>query len=216
MFASTRSELRRAVLSSSRDQLWRLATPALMGTALIAPIALRILAPASFGPNQLLVVSALVTASAIPYLIYLTNLRTLLAFRRTGNMLWATPVCAVVNILLNLWLVPIMGIDGSALATLLSFALLGAVTSIVSIRVCQLDRTPWRIWIGPLAATVVIFACIKVPTTPIALVGRMVGVVLCAAWIAVVLKKLARTGGVQTDTPLDDRSTPPASVASTP
>jgi O-antigen/teichoic acid export membrane protein len=181
---------RRTVLSESRNQLFRLLVPALAGAALIAPIALRILAPPSFGLNGLLIVFALVTCSAIPYAMYLTNLRTLLAFRRTANMLWATPVCAFLNILLNIWLVPLLGINGSALATLVSFAILAAVTSIVSTRVCRLPRVPLPLWIAMLAASGATFACNAIPISPVGLALRVLGVLLCAGWIALNLRAI--------------------------
>jgi len=185
-------EQRRAVLSRARDQLLRLMTPTLLGTALVAPLALRILAPASFNRDGLLVVYALVACSTLPYLVYLSNLRTLLAFRRTSNMMWATPLCAVLNIVLNIWLVPVYGINGSALATLLSFTVLAAVTAVVGAKVCRLDRTPWTEWVGPLVAAGLTFGCIKLPSTSVVLVLRMAGVVGCGVWILLLLRAAGR------------------------
>ena len=70
----------------------------ILGVALGAPIALRILAPPSFHPAGLVDVVALVAISAIPYAAYLANLRTLMAYRGVTSLVWAGPVCACANI----------------------------------------------------------------------------------------------------------------------
>ncbi len=65
------------------------------------------------------------------YIIYLAN-RTHLTLRLLG-------IAAILNIVLNLLLIPIMGVVGAAIATFIAYGVLGILTTIVSRRYLKFD-----------------------------------------------------------------------------
>jgi O-antigen/teichoic acid export membrane protein len=193
IYATKDGGLRRSVLAQSRDQLFYLEIPILLGVVLGAPIGLRLLAPPSFQLDGLVVVVALVAISAIPYAAYLANLRTLMAYRRTGSLMWASPVCAGANVLLNIWLVPILGIDGSALATLVCYGMLAATTRLVANRCVRLPRTPAHVWVALALAVAGSCALIPVPANSAAELGvRLFGGLACGIWATLFIVRLVR------------------------
>jgi O-antigen/teichoic acid export membrane protein len=103
--------------------------PALVMLAALCPIALEILAPASYHVSGLLHITLIVAASCLPYSWYLANLRRLIGVRQTGALVWVAPVAAAANLALNVVLVPRYGLLGSALATLAAFGLLAGLTA---------------------------------------------------------------------------------------
>ena len=129
---------RRRVLASSRDALYRLMLPVVAGFACGAPLVLRIWAPSSYQPAKLHFVVCLVLITAIPYAGQLAVTRTLMAEGRTGASAVATLVAALVNVGLNLALVPRFGLEGCAFATLAAYAFLYVLLEVIGRR----DRVP--------------------------------------------------------------------------
>jgi O-antigen/teichoic acid export membrane protein len=119
---------RSRLLASSRDVLNLLLIPVVCGLAAGAPVVLRIWAPRSFDPDGLTPIVAIVAISTFPYGQSLSNVRALMSEGRTGRAAVTTLVAAAVNIALNVVMVPFLGIAGSAIATVLSFALLAWLT----------------------------------------------------------------------------------------
>ncbi|HEX5204630.1 lipopolysaccharide biosynthesis protein [Paractinoplanes rhizophilus] len=115
---------RRGVLASSRDALYRLMLPVVVGFACGAPLVLRIWAPASYHPARLHFVVCIVLITAIPYAGQLAVTRTLMADGRTGAAAIGTLLAAVLNVGLNLALVPRFGLEGCAFATLAAYVFL--------------------------------------------------------------------------------------------
>lgn len=107
---------------------------------LAAPIALEVLAPSDYDLSGLGEVSALVAASAIPYLWYLTGLNVVIWQGRSGILAIATPVAVTFNLVLCAILIPPMGLVGAALATLAAYLLLGAMTWV---RARSMAEVPW-------------------------------------------------------------------------
>lgn len=124
-FASIKDEASRwRLIGSSRNSLYRVLSPVLLGVVLASPVVLRVFAPASFRPEGLLVVVLLVVASAYPVAAAGATSKMLVTARRTRPLaLWAASAAAV-NLVLNIALVPGFGIEGAALATLLAYLLL--------------------------------------------------------------------------------------------
>ena len=96
--------------------------------ALGAPIALKLFAPADYDVSGLGDVSALVAASALFYLWYITSYNVIIWRGRTGILAVATPISAAVNLALCALLIPPLGVEGAALATLISYGLLALIT----------------------------------------------------------------------------------------
>jgi O-antigen/teichoic acid export membrane protein len=181
---------RTAVLAASRDALYRLLSPVIIGLAIGSPLILRIWAPAEYRPDDLQLVTALVIVSAIPYTAGLSARCALLADGRTGMIAGATGVAAVANIVLNLMLVPRFHLVGSAAATFLSYAVLHGL---LLLQVGAAGRIPrgsrWRL-LEVTAAAAVALAGAALPTTAPHLLLRCLVVVVSVVWFLRVLIRL--------------------------
>jgi len=122
-------QMRITVLGRARRDLLRIVAPLAASIALAAPFVLRLFAPGSFAPHDLVIVTALVVASAVPYALYLSGVLALLSVGRTGLLAVGSAVCAAVNIALNFALIPSMGLAGAALATWICYALQAGFTN---------------------------------------------------------------------------------------
>jgi O-antigen/teichoic acid export membrane protein len=196
-FAAVRDDAERWLLSSqSRDELYRLLIPVVLAVTLAAPVALRIVAPPSFEPDTLLVVVFLVALSAYPVAAGGATGRLLITLRRGRTMAVITVIAALVNIALNLLLVPAFGIAGSAAATVIAFV----VTAVLQRR--ALPATP--VWQGAppvllwavVASTAVAAASTLLPQTDFWNIAKFVVAVACLPWFLVVLRR-ARLGPVE-------------------
>jgi O-antigen/teichoic acid export membrane protein len=128
-FASLKTDRARMSLAMrSRDELYRILVPIVLGVTLIAPLALRVLAPASFRPDGLTVVVLVVALTSFPVAASGSTGRLLVVARRGKTVGLIAGVAAVLNIVLNLILVPTsLGIAGAAVATLASYAVLAVL-----------------------------------------------------------------------------------------
>ena len=124
-FAAVADEASRwRLIGTSRNSLFRVLSPVLLGVVLASPVVLRVFAPASFRPEGLLVVVLLVVASAYPVTAAGATSKMLVTARRTRPLaIWAA-TAASVNLVLNIALVPRFGIEGAAFATLLAYLVL--------------------------------------------------------------------------------------------
>lgn len=142
--------------------------------ALLAPLALVIAAPASYGRGALVPVAAIVAFSAVPYATSGTYFQIVFACGRTGVMALAAPTAAVINIALNLALLRLIGLTGAAIATVAAYAVLPAVVwlrarHLVSLR--QADRDAVLAWV--MAAPFVIAGAL-LPSDALGAVARLV------------------------------------------
>jgi len=128
IYAVTDRVARSRLLASSRDVMSLLLIPVVCGLAAGAPVVLRVWAPPSFHPAGLTSIVAIVAICTFPYGQFLSNLRALMSEGRTARAAVTTLVAAVVNIGLNVVMVPFFGITGSAIATVISYALLARLT----------------------------------------------------------------------------------------
>jgi O-antigen/teichoic acid export membrane protein len=119
---------RTRLLASSRDMMNLLLIPVVCGLAAGAPLVLAVWVPPSFHPADLTLIVAIVATCTFPFGQFQANLRALMSEGKTGQAAVATLVAATVNIGLNLVMVPFLGITGSAIATVLSYALCARLT----------------------------------------------------------------------------------------
>lgn len=119
---------RSRLLASSRDMMNLLLIPVVCGLAAGAPVVLEVWVPKSFHPAELTPIVAIVAICTFPFAQFVANLRALMSEGRTGRAAVATLVAAAVNIGLNVVMVPFLGITGSAIATVLSYALCARLT----------------------------------------------------------------------------------------
>jgi len=189
VFAMSDLAERRRILAQIQKQLLGLLVPTVIGVSLAVPLLLAIAAPPSYHPESLVFLTVLIVPTALPYSVVLANTRTLLAHGKSARLAGATLVCAAVNIALNIVLVPRMGLKGSALATLLSYAALAWASSLL-VRTDE-DRLPHRVR-AEIVQWCVVGACLAtaaIPHGPFGIAGRTLG--FCAA-AAVVVMQAAR------------------------
>jgi len=191
VFAVTDARVRDSVLTHSRDALYALLIPVIAGLAIAGPVLLHLWAPASYRPDGLLFVLALVAASSIPVAAAISHTRLLLAEGRTAAIAAATLVAAGTNLVLNIALVPRFGIEGSAFATLLGYGALQLTLAVAARRVRRLQPTGLALRVEVLAAVLLAFAAAAAPVT-LPLIGvRLVVGLLCLARLAAMIASLS-------------------------
>ncbi len=197
-FAAVRDAVaRRELAVHARDELYRLLAPVLLAVTLVSPIALPVLAPASYRVQGLTVVVFIVAVTALPVVASGATGRLLLVERRGVAVGVIAAVAGAVNIGANLVLVPLFGIAGAGAATVLAYVVLA---------VLQLAVLPdRRAWNGPGPAVVlpvagallVAAASLFVPQDALWNWVRAAGVLACLPWFVVRLRS-ARGRGAAT------------------
>jgi O-antigen/teichoic acid export membrane protein len=182
---------RDAVLVASRDALYRLLCPVMVGMAVASPVLLRIWAPPAYRTDELLLLTAVIVVSAAPYTAGMSANRVLLTRTSTRVIAWAALVASVVNIGLNLVLVPVWGLLGAAVATFVSYAaqwaLLARPAALPRLR-SRLHRRPW-VQTGVVCTAAVL--TVLLPLGAAGLAVRMVLAVGCLAWFGWQLRRTA-------------------------
>lgn len=110
-----------AILADTTGAVYRLAALGAGVLALAAPVALVIAAPAGYEPEVLTPVAALVAFVMLPYVGYLSAAHITFHLGHTSVIAWITPSVALLNIGLNLAMIPVLGLIGAAVATLISY-----------------------------------------------------------------------------------------------
>jgi O-antigen/teichoic acid export membrane protein len=172
------------VLSHPLDRRWR--WTARTGTALTAVVGLGAAGVALLGPwlvtlmagpgfDHVAMVGALgvICTVAVSYMVYQGSSLAVLDAERTGRLAWAALVSLGVVVALALWLAPLHGIVGVAIAKALGYAVLMGLTTWFARGHSPL-RWPARLWLVVALAVVV------------ALVGAVAPVEGGAAWLRLV------------------------------
>jgi O-antigen/teichoic acid export membrane protein len=172
VFALADPKVRTSVLGASRDLLYALLIPIVVGLCAASPIILSIWVPASYQPGGLLLIVAIVAVTAFPYAGMMSATRVLMFSGNTLAVGVATVVAALVNIGLNVLLVPKLGIAGAGLATFCSFSLLSGLLAIRSRRISRLPRPPAALIAKILLAATISLASTKLPMDSTTMVIR--------------------------------------------
>ena len=192
--AAVRDEARRwALIAHTRDALLRLMIPVIIGLTLGAPLGLMIAAPASFRPEELLVVTFLVAASGFPVLIGNATARALITLERTSGLAVAALAAAATNIALNVALIPVWGLAGSALATLVAFTVQTLLHRAALPRRIAWPGVPWRLAAAGCAACAAAAVTVLLPQDPVWNAGRFLIALACLPWFLRTLRA-ARAG----------------------
>jgi O-antigen/teichoic acid export membrane protein len=190
IFAIKDRTTRALVLSGSRDGLYRIIIPVTIGIALGGPIVLHIWAPRSFHTVTLIPVVTLVVASTLPVCTAFVHSRLMLSEDRSATVALVTLFAALANIALNLAMVPRLGINGSALATLITYFILAFGMAALSRRLLPLARPPLRLWGALVVSEVLILASKRLPIHGGGLAVRVVGLVICGVVAIATVRKL--------------------------
>jgi O-antigen/teichoic acid export membrane protein len=194
IFALDDTRERPAVLAASRDALYALLMPVVIGLSVGAPVMLRIWAPAQYRPDDLLLITALVVIAVLPYTAGSTATRALLSRGQTRWIAVATLAAAVANVALNLLLVPAYGLEGSALATFLAYLLLQRLLHSRIPVVAAPRRAPVRLLLGLAVAGAAALLAAALPTSDAFLALRSLVVLASIAWFTWQLRALTTTG----------------------
>jgi O-antigen/teichoic acid export membrane protein len=182
-FAALRTDIERSELASrSRDQLYRLLLPTILGITLAAPILLRVVAPESFRPGPLTLVVFLVALSAYPVAAELASAQILIVQRRGNAVGILTAAAAAVNIGLNIVLVPLIGIVGSAIATVIAFGSLAFLQLRALGSEIPWQRPPTRLIVAIGLTSIAAAASILFPQTLEWNLIRLAAAVCCLPW----------------------------------
>jgi O-antigen/teichoic acid export membrane protein len=164
---------RSRLLASSRDMMNLLLIPVVCGLAAGAPLVLAVWVPRSFHPADLTQIVAIVAVCTFPFGQFVANLRALMSERRTARAAVATLVAATVNIGLNIAMVPFLGITGSAIATVLSYALCARLTRPPVSTGLQIPHASVRLRSLICGAVVVTLALGELPISPVWITIRL-------------------------------------------
>ncbi|GAA2005821.1 hypothetical protein GCM10009818_16330 [Nakamurella flavida] len=187
--AAVRDEQQRwDLIGRSRDELYLLLAPMVLGVTLVAPIGLRIVAPADYDLEPLLLVVFLVAVSAFPVAAAGASQRALLTGRRTRPLAWAGLLAAASNIALNIALIPFWGITGSAVATVLAFALQGLLQRLLLPRTARWPRAPRQVPVLIGVAVVIAAGSVLIPQTLTWNLVRAAAALACAPWFLLRLR----------------------------
>ncbi|RKR76682.1 oligosaccharide flippase family protein [Frondihabitans australicus] len=185
-FAALKSDVSRYLLAMrSRDELYRLLVPIVIAVTLASPLALRIVAPASYEQSGLTLVVLLVALTAFPVAASGAAQRLLVVQRRGKTVGLTAGIAAVVNIVVNLILVPPMGITGAAVATLVSYTLL----AVLQVQLLP-DRRMWkgappRLVLAVAASIAIAAASMLIPETLDWNIAKAAAAVACIPWFVV-------------------------------
>jgi O-antigen/teichoic acid export membrane protein len=194
VFALVDTRVRISVLAESRDFLYALLIPIVVGLCAASPIILSIWVPASYQPGGLLLVVAIVAVTAFPFAGMMAGTRVLLFSGNTLAVGLSTVLAAFANIGLNVYLVPKLGIAGASLATFCSYGLLFGLLTIRSRRILRLPRPPAALIAKILLAVAISIVSTLLPTSPAMMAVRTLVALGCAiAFVAMLINVLAPT-----------------------
>jgi O-antigen/teichoic acid export membrane protein len=196
-FSLDEGDERSTVLRESRDALSRLMVPVILGFAFGGPIVLRIWAPSSYRPDDLQFVVSIVLITVLPFMAHLAVTRTLMTYGRTGAIAIANALAALVNLGLNLVLIPRYGLEGSAVSTLVAYILLWLVLAWLG-RDVSPGRAPFLLHVQLVGACLVALAAALVPESGPVIVVRLVLGTATVAWFALVFLRISRTPAPET------------------
>jgi O-antigen/teichoic acid export membrane protein len=189
--------VRRSLLGVTRDVVYRCLFPLLAGLILAGPAVMRLFAPPSYDTSHLLVVLLFVAIAAIPYASYAASMRVLLSEGYTRPLLWIAPVCGVAVLALNLLLVPAIGINGSALASLMTYGLLAILSHREARRLLPVPPSPKHVIRRILVTVATCSALTLLPDRMPYLALRTVVAALCGIWLLACIRQ--GWGGLRSD-----------------
>lgn len=177
------------LIGTSRDALYRVLSPVVLGICLGSPVVLQIVAPASFRPGSLLVVAYLIVITAYPIAAGGASSKMLVTSRRARPLAAWAAAAAVINVLLNLLLVPSFGIEGAAAATTVAYASLCLGQRLSMRGHGEWPRTPPRLLLQCLVIIVLAAGTTILPQDAAWNWSRFGLGILCLPWMWVQLRK---------------------------
>jgi O-antigen/teichoic acid export membrane protein len=182
-------------LAQSRNALYALLIPLIVGMSATSPLLLRLWAPHSYNPDGLQLVVALTVITALPYAGTTTSTRILILKGQSRPAAQGTAIAAAVNLALNLALVPVLGIVGSAAATIVGYCVMHLLLARSARSLLRLPPLGRRLWTELSVAVVAVFAVLVIPvSTPFMVARGACGVACGVAALLMVLALRSQPG----------------------
>ncbi|MBM9466730.1 lipopolysaccharide biosynthesis protein [Nakamurella leprariae] len=181
------------LIGQSRDALYRVLCPVVLGVVLAAPMLLRIVAPESFQPDSLLIVVFLIVSNA--FLIAATGAtgRMLITEGRSVPLAVWAGTSAALNVGLNLLLVPIAGIAGASAATVIAYTAQSFGQRWSAGRRDLWPRTPRRLLVMAGVVIAVAAGTVLLPQDLGWNIARVVLGLACLPWLWVEVQRARRS-----------------------
>lgn len=197
VFGLSSGRARNAVLRQSRDAIYALLIPTVVGLSAGAPLVLAAWAPPRYDPGGLLICVALLCVSALALAGTMAATRVLLVSGETALVGSRTVLAALVSVGLTILLVPQLKLDGAALATLAGYVLQSILLTRAAQTVAPLPRPAGRLVAKCAAAAAVAGLCTQIPSGAPFVAVRGVVAVVCVAAFAAVFSELVVPGRFQ-------------------
>jgi O-antigen/teichoic acid export membrane protein len=205
------AERRWEILTATSRVVYVVAAFVASALALAAPLGLLIAASASYSRASLVPVAAIVAFSAVPYATSGTYFQVVLVGGRTRVMAVAAPLAAVVNIGLNLVLLPAIGLVGAAVATVAAYVILPMVVALRARRMVALPEAFRGATYSWLFAAPFVAAGALLPSDAVGAVVRTALLIVAAAGALVLFRSVSRGSLALARLPADEPQTSDAS-----
>jgi len=169
------------VLGVLRTYVEIMASVVTVGLCIGAPLLMDIWLPPSFDAEGLRMVTSMITISMLPYVWFLSEMWIMLRRAQSGALAAITVTAAVANLILNIIMLPRLGIDGAGIATFVSYALLAITARRMAGRRRVYSTRRLRLWVTAVAAVSLSVASAFMPAVGIWAVERALGVTSCLA-----------------------------------
>jgi O-antigen/teichoic acid export membrane protein len=184
---------RRQAIAAARDRLGDMLIPVVLGLCAGLPELLRFWVSGEYHPAGLTTVVVAVAASTIPFTLYSCHSLVLFIQGSTKLITVINVVAALVNVGLNLVLVPSLHIDGSAYATLVAYVVLWMAASLAT-RGSEIRPGPSRRIAGSVVVTALLAGgSVFVPITGPAGILRWIVAGGCVVALAVMVRTAGRS-----------------------
>ncbi|OZG70497.1 hypothetical protein BTA51_25525 [Hahella sp. CCB-MM4] len=107
-------------------------------TSILSPLAIKLVTPESY--HGATIIASMISLAAILHGFYKLVFPFLVHVGKTGFLALSTTTAAITNIVFNILLIPVLGLEGAAIATALSF---GVSFLLVFLRANYLFKMPW-------------------------------------------------------------------------
>ncbi len=176
--------LRAAFATATRWILWTSVPSAALVLVFSGPLLTEFFGP-EYSEGRISV--EILIVGRLLYVLSWTRSTVLVITERTGPILWMTIVANVANGILNVWLIPIFGLAGAAVATAASLALHAVLTFIVVSRIPETARIAGSWFPGSSQVLLATAAASLVAWGALTVIGfHWAGVTLCAVIFSVV------------------------------
>lgn len=190
-FAALRDPAARAQLvTHSRDALYRLLMPVVLGVTLGAPVALQIVVPQSFRPESLTVVVFLIALAGFPAAAGAASSQLLITEGRGNAIGVMTAAAGAASVILNVLVVPLWGIVGAAATTTATYTLWACLQRSSIPRSLVWQRPPARLIAAGGIVAIAAAASTGLPQTQAWNGVRLLAALSCLLWFIGAFKRV--------------------------